>query len=125
MFQFKYQLDDHKWKHTRKALYVCSTRDCLKAFTTKRACTYHEKKHDLEGRKDFVYDYAKNGKVCGKDFQRKELLEQHFNGHIGKKLVTHCGKSYNWPNSCKYYQDCCDTCKAEMKKNPFKYQFDE
>ena len=125
LFQFKYQLDDHKRKHTRKALYVCSTRDCSKAFTTKRAHTYHEKKHDLEGRKDFVCDYAKNGKVCGKDFQRKELLEQHFNGHIGKNLVTHCGKSYNWPNSRKYHQDHCDSCKAEMKKNPFKYRFDE
>ena len=125
LFQFKYQLDDHKRKHTRKALYVCSTRDCLKASTTKRAHTYHEKKHDLEGRKDFVFDYAKNGKVCGKDFQQKELLEQHFNGHIGKKLVTHCGKSYNWLNSHKYHQDCCNTCKAEMKKNPFKYWFDE
>ena len=68
LFQFKYQLDDHKQKHTRKALYVCSTRDCLKGFTTKRAHTYHEKKHDLEGRKDFVCDYAKNGKFCGKEF---------------------------------------------------------
>ena len=125
LFQFKYQLGDHKCKHTRKALYVCSTRDCLKGFTTKRACTYHEKKHDLEGKKDFVCNYAKNGKVCGKDFQRKELLEQHFNGHIRKKLVTHCGKTYNWLNSRKYHQDRCDTCKAEMKKNPFKHHFDD
>ena len=96
---------------------MCSTRDCLKGFTTKRALTYHEKKHDLEGKKDFVCDYAKNGKVCGKDFQLKELLDQHFNGHIGK--------SYNWPNSRKYHQDRCDICKKEMKKNNFKYQFDD
>ena len=40
LFQFKYQLDDHKQKYTRKARYVCSTRDCLKAFTTKSARTY-------------------------------------------------------------------------------------
>ena len=124
LFQFSYQLEDHKRKHTRKALYVCSTRDCLRGFTTKRARTYHEKKHDLEGKKEFVCDFAKNGKPCGKDFERKELLEQHFRGHVGKKLVTHCGKTYNWPNSRKYHQDRCDTCKAEKKKNVFKYRFD-
>ena len=125
LFQFKYQLDDHKRKHTRKSLFLCSTRDCLKGFTTKRARTYHEKKHDLDGKKDFVCQYAKNGQICGKDFQRKELLEQHMKGHIGKKMVTHCGKNFNWPNSRKYHQDRCDTCKAEMKKNIFKYRFDD
>ena len=124
LFQFSYQLEDHKRKHTRKALFVCSTRDCLKGFTMKRARTYHEKTHDLEGKKEFVCDYAKNGKPCGKDFQRKELLEQHFRGHVGKKLVTHCGKTFNWPNSRKYHQDRCETCKAEKKKNVFKYRFD-
>ena len=74
LFQFKYQLDDNKWKHTRKTLYVCSTRDCLKGFTTKRAHTYHEKKHDLDGKKDFVCDYAKNGKFVAKIFNGKNYL---------------------------------------------------
>ena len=73
LFQFKYQLDDHKRKHTGKALYVCSTRDCLKGFTTKRAHTYHEKKHNLEGRKDFVI-MLKMGRFVAKIFNGKNYL---------------------------------------------------
>ena len=33
----------------------------------------------------FLYDYKfpQDGKVCGKSFQRKNLLKQHMNRHIG------------------------------------------
>ena len=43
LFQFGYQYRDHQRKHTRKGLYLCSTRNCGKVFTTKRARTFHEK----------------------------------------------------------------------------------
>ena len=85
LFQFGYQLCDHIKKHTKKALYTCSSCGCGKGFTTKRARTYHQKQHSMTDSDQFLCDYKfpQDGKVCGKSFQRKNLLTQHMNGHIG------------------------------------------
>ena len=124
LFQFGYQIRDHMKKHTRKALYVCSTRDCLKEFTTKRAHTFHAKSHSMDGSKKFVCTFkAKDTDTpCGKAFERKEYLEQHKAGHKTFKLVSRCGKKhFNWPNSRCYHQERCDDCKDKLK-SAFKYR---
>lgn len=122
--QFGYQLRDHVKKHSRKALYVCSTRDCLKAFNTKRARTFHEKKHSMDGSKNFICNFkpSDNDPPCGKAFERKEYLQQHAAGHKTLKLVSRCGKKrFNWPNSRRYHQQRCDDCKDKLKST-FKYR---
>ena len=103
LFQFGYQLRDHIKKHTKKALYTCSSHGCGKGFTTKRVRTYHQKQHSMTALDQFLCDYKfpQGGKVCCKSFQRKNLLKQHMNGHIGRQLTTYCGKIYNWPNARK------------------------
>ena len=129
LFQYGYQLRDHKKKHTRKAMYVCSTRDCLKEFTTKRARTYHEAKHNIapEDSKNYVCTFKENDEAdpCGKGFERKALLEQHARGHKTLKLVSRCGKKkFNWPNSRRYHQQRCDDCKDTLKST-YKYRGSE
>ena len=124
LFQFGYQLRNHQGKHTRKAMYVCSTRDCLKEFTTKRARTYHEQQHNLDGAKNFVCTFQETDEAdpCGKCFERKALLQQHAVGHKTFKLVSRCGKKkFNWPNSRRYHQSRCDEC-IDKLKSPFKYR---
>ena len=123
LFQFGYQLHDHIKKHTKKALYTCSSRGCRKGFTTKHARKYHEEQHSLSDSDNFTCDYKISDKPCGKTFHRKNLLAQHMNGHIGQQLTTYCGKIYNWPNSRKYHQDKCDECKAVKEKNVAVYRF--
>ena len=54
LFQFGYQYRDHQKKHTRKGLYLCSTRDCGRVFTTKRARTFHKKNTASQKRPLFV-----------------------------------------------------------------------
>ena len=123
LFQYAYQLRDHMKIHTGEQLYVCSTRKCGKGFTTKRARTYHEKKHSLTKADKLLCDYKdSDNKVCGKKFERIALLTQHKNGHFGKKYVTRCGKVYNWPNSKKYHQDRCDLCKEIKQKELLKFK---
>ena len=125
LFQFGYQLRDHLKKHTKKSLYVCSTRKCGEGFTTKRARTYHQQQHSLSDSDKLLctYKFPQDGTVCGKSFLRKNLLTQHMNGHIGQQLTTYCGKIYNWPNARKYHQDNCEECKAMREKNKAVYRF--
>ena len=125
LFQFGYQLQDHIKKHTKKALYTCSSHGCNKGFTTKHARTYHQKQHSMTASDKFLCDYKfpQDGKVFGKSFQRKNLLKQHMNGHIGWQLTTYCGKINNWPNARKYHQDNCKDCTAVKEKNKAIYRF--
>ena len=125
LFQFGYQLRDHIKKHTKKALYTCSSPGCSKGFTTKHARTYHQKQHSMIASDKFLCDYKfpQDSNVCGKSFQRKNLLKQHMNGHIGQQLTTYCSKIYNWPNARKYHQDNCKDCTAVKEKNKAVYRF--
>ena len=126
LFQFYYQVRDHFKKHSRRKMYVCPTRDCLKEFTTKRARKYHEQIHDLDPQvRDYVCNFKEeDGSVCGKAFQRKELMNQHRRSHAGK-YVSHCGKVSNWPNSRKYHQDRCDNCKEIIAKKALEFKYVE
>ena len=47
LFQFYYQVRDHWKKHSKRKVYTCETRDCLKGFTAKCALNYHKCNHDL------------------------------------------------------------------------------
>ena len=128
LFQFYYQVRDHWKKHSKRKLYTCEIRDCLKGFMTKRALNYHKRSHNLDpNTKQYACDFVINDDrdFCGKRFSRKNLLDQHKRAH-NKDYVTHCGKTYAWPNSCKYHQDRCDQCKGIMakKRKEFKYQPD-
>ena len=129
LFQYSYQLRDHQKKHARKAMYVCSTRDCLKEFTTKRARKYHEAKHNIpaEDAKHYVCTFKSNPEddPCGKGFERKALLQQHVVGHKSMRLVSRCGKKkFNWPNSRRYHQQRCDEC-IDKLKSTYKYRGSE
>ena len=74
-----------KFSIWRFQLYTCSSCGCGKGFTTKCAQTYHQKQHSMTDSDQFLCDYKfpQDGKVCDKSFQRKNLLKQHMNGHIG------------------------------------------
>ena len=124
LFQFYYQVRDHFKVHSRRKMYVCPTRDCLKEFSTKRARKYHEESHNLDPQvKDYICNFKDDQDgVCGKAFQRKELMVQHKRSHA-RKFVSHCGKVSNWPNSRKYHQDRCDDCKAIAKKNAREFKY--
>ena len=124
LFQFAYQLRDHKKKHTKKGLYTCSIRGCKKGFTTKRARNYHEQDHMVSDKEKLVCDFKQKDtdEPCGKTFSRPNLLKQHMNGHIGKKLVSHCGKVYNWPNARKYHQDNCEECQKSKVKPLYRFK---
>ena len=125
LYQFYYQIRDHWKKHSRRKLYTFETRDCLKGFTTKRALNYHKRIHNLDPTiKEYTCDFVANehGDFCGKFFSRKELLDQHKRAHK-KAYVTYCGKTYGWPNSCKYHQDHCDTCKSIVAKKHKQYKY--
>ena len=94
-------------------------------FTTKRARTFHEKKHSIT-EKTFICGFkaSDDAKPCQKKFESKAYRDQHLNGHFGKKLKTYCGKVYNWPNSRKYHQDKCDQCQTMRDATPYKYKPD-
>ena len=116
---------DHQKKHSQKELYLCSTRNCGRVFTTKRARTFHEKKHSITG-KEFICGFKASDDAvpCPKAFERKAYRDQHLNGHFSKKLKTYCGKVFNWPNSRKYHQDKCEQCKMMRDATPYKYKPD-
>ena len=125
LFQYYYQVRDHYKVHSKKKLYVCSTRNCGKGFSTKRARKYHEQSHSLTpGLKPFVCMHVPEGRQdnCGKTFDKKALLDQHLKAHL-KKYITHCGVVKNWPNSRKHHQDRCDLCKdiINAKLTEFEY----
>ena len=99
LFQYYYMVRDHYKVHSKKKLYVCPSRNCLKGFTTKRARKYHQASHDIpEGVKEFTCDFVPDGSEnpCAKTFARKELLDQHKRAH-SKSYVTHCGIVKNSP----------------------------
>ena len=100
---FKYELKNHKKKHTRTGLYPCLTRGCGKSFTTKKGMKQHMQVHqDLNLKCD----------VCGKDgFTTKGYLRQHKKGQHGDGFVSRCGAfTGKHPTARVIHQKECDDC---------------
>ena len=111
VFQYRYQLEEHKLQHSNRCLYPCE-RGCGKSYPCKRSMLQHMQVHS---------DEKFTCSECAKEFKTKGYLRQHMQAAHSGGFVCRCGFIAKNPVGRQKHQNSCVQCiKIKRKKKAIK-----